>query len=45
LTFDAPTTVLAADATAIVAGSAAGSNVNTTAGGLISFAAADNTLA
>lgn len=41
LTFGAATTVLAADATALVAGS----NVNTTAGGLITFHASDNTLA
>jgi hypothetical protein len=41
LTFGASTTVLAIDATAAVAGV----NVQTSAGGLITFAAADNTLA
>jgi Ca2+-binding RTX toxin-like protein len=41
LTFGAATTVLAVDATALVAGS----NVQTSAGGLISFHANDNTLA
>lgn len=46
LTFGGATTVLsAADATALVAGSGAGSNVQTTAGGKVTFAAADNTLA
>ncbi len=45
LTFGGNTTVLAADATALVAGSAAGSNVQTSAGGLVTFAGADNTLA
>jgi hypothetical protein len=41
LTFGGSTTVLAADATALVAGS----NVQTSAGGLVTFATADNTLA
>lgn len=41
LTFGGNTTVLAADATALVAGA----NVQTTAGGLVTFATADNTLA
>lgn len=41
LTFGGATTVLAADATATVAGA----NVQTSAGGVVTFAAADNTLA
>lgn len=45
LTFGANTVLLAADATALVAGSGAGSNVQQSAGGKITFAAADNTLA
>lgn len=45
LVFNAPQTLRAADATAIVAGSGAGSNVQQTAGGKVIFAGADNTLA
>ena len=45
LTFGANTVVLAADATALVAGSGAGANVQTSAGGVVTFAAADSTLA
>ena len=45
LTFGVNTVLLAADATALVAGSGAGSNVQQSAGGKITFAAADNTLA
>ena len=44
LTFGAGTNVLGADATALVAGSGVGANVQQTAGGLIIFAGADNTL-
>lgn len=45
LTFGASTAVLGADATALVAGSGPGANVQQTAGGLIIFHASDNTLA
>jgi hypothetical protein len=45
ISFGAAVTILAADSTALVAGSGGGSNVQTTAGGKVVFAAADNTLA
>jgi len=45
ITFGGNTALVAADATALVAGSSAGSNVQTTAGGLVIFAAGDNSLA
>lgn len=45
IAFNAPQTLRAADATAIVAGSGAGSNVQQTAGGKVIFDVADNTLA
>ena len=45
ITFGGDTALVAADATALVAGSGAGSNVQTTAGGLVIFASGDGTLA
>lgn len=45
LSFDSTTNVRAADNSAIVGGSGPGSNVQQSAGGKITFAAADNTLA
>ncbi len=45
MTFGATTNLIAADILPLVAGSGPGSNVQTTAGGLITFAPADNTFA
>lgn len=45
LVFGAATNVLSVDGTALVAGSGGGANVQQSAGGLITFAVADNTLA